>query len=172
MTTGTERPDTAPAPDRSTANRSESDQAAPDCPAPHRSTAVHPVRVYHEARFRGDVETAAAQTGPGFTFRSPFVRSDSPTGHLDGLEGLLGIVTSVDLISEFYAEDRATLVYDVHTASPVGIQHTAEHFRLHDGRITAIDLIFDATPWHALMAAAGPAATRRTTDPATATATA
>ncbi|MFJ5234193.1 hypothetical protein ACIQBJ_30350 [Kitasatospora sp. NPDC088391] len=144
--TGTDRPNTAP--DR-----------------PVRPAADHPVRVYHEARFRGDVDTAAAQTGPGFAFRSPFVRSDSPTGHLDGLDGLLRIVTSVDLISEFYAEDRATLVYDVHTASPVGTQHTAEHFRLRDGRITGIDLIFDATPWHALMAAAGPAATRRPAEP-------
>jgi hypothetical protein len=111
------------------------------------------VRTYHEARFRGDVPTAAAQIGPHFAFRSPFVTSDSPTGHLDGLDGLLGIVTGVELISELYGEDEATLVYDVHTASPVGTQRTAEHFRLADGRITSILLIFDATPWHAIMAA-------------------
>ncbi|WP_433684985.1 hypothetical protein [Nocardia sp. CA-119907] len=30
---------------------------------------------------------------------------------------------------------------------------TAEHFRIQDGRITAIRLIFDATPWQAIMAA-------------------
>ncbi|RKE22920.1 hypothetical protein [Streptomyces sp. TLI_171] len=121
------------------------------------------VRTYHEARFRGDVATAAAQLGPGFRFRSPFLTSDSPTGHLDGLDGLLSIVTAVDLISELYAEDRATLVYDVHTASPAGIQRTAEHFHLHQGRITAITLIFDSAPWQSLMAAAGPAAALRPT---------
>ena len=116
------------------------------------------VRAYHEARFRGDVAAAAAQIGDCFTFRSPFIASDSPTGHLDGIDGLLGIVTGVDLISELYGDDEATLIYDVHTASPAGTQHTAEHFRLHEGRITSIRLLFDAAPWQALMAAAGPTA--------------
>ncbi|MEU4732002.1 nuclear transport factor 2 family protein [Streptomyces sp. NPDC023588] len=115
------------------------------------------VRAYHEARFRGDVSAAAAQIGEGFRFRSPFITSDSPTGHLDGLDGLLGIVTRVELISQLYGETEATLVYDVHTAPAVGItQHTAEHFRLYDGRITSIKLIFDAAPWQAIMSAVGP----------------
>ncbi|MEU7062898.1 hypothetical protein [Streptomyces sp. NPDC046161] len=117
----------------------------------------HTVRTYHEARFRGDVAAAAAQTGEGFLFRSPFITSDSPTGHLDGLDGLLGIVTGIEMISELYGETEATLVYDIHTAPAVGItQRTAEHFRLQDGRITAITLIFDSAPWQAIMAAAGP----------------
>ncbi|GHG62873.1 hypothetical protein [Streptomyces griseocarneus] len=115
------------------------------------------VRAYHEARFRGDVTTAAAQIGEGFSFRSPFITSDSPTGHLDGLDGLLGIVTGVELISELYGKTEATLLYDVHTIPAVGItQHTAEHFQLHDGRITSITLIFDSAPWQAIMSAAGP----------------
>ncbi|MCX5215158.1 hypothetical protein OG689_38860 [Kitasatospora sp. NBC_00240] len=115
------------------------------------------VRTYHEARFRGDVATAAVQIGDGFHFRSPFITSESPTGHLDGLDGLLGVVTRVDLISELYGEAEAVLVYDVHTVPALGItQRTAEHFRLRDGRITAITLIFDSAPWQAVMAAAGP----------------
>ncbi|MET9888290.1 hypothetical protein ABZZ20_35280 [Streptomyces sp. NPDC006430] len=115
------------------------------------------VRAYHEARFRGDVTTAAAQIGEGFRFRSPFIASDNPTGHLDGLDGLLGIVTGVELISELYGETEATLVYNVHTAPTVGItQHTAEHFQLRNGRITSITLVFDSAPWQAIMAAAGP----------------
>ncbi|MFB7512789.1 hypothetical protein [Streptomyces sp. NPDC056144] len=115
------------------------------------------VRDYHEARFRGDITTAAAQIGESFGFRSPFITSDSPTGHLEGLDGLLSIVTGVELISELYGENEATLVYDVHTAPAVGItQHTAEHFRLHEGRITSIRLLFDSAPWQAIMSAAGP----------------
>ncbi len=121
------------------------------------STTRRTVRTYHDARYRGDTATAAAQIGEGFTFRSPFITSDSPLGHLDGLDGFLGIVVEVDLISELYSDSEATLVYNVHTSSPVGIQRTAEHFRLHDGRITAITLIFDSAPWQAIMAAAGPA---------------
>ncbi|WP_063753427.1 nuclear transport factor 2 family protein [Streptomyces sp. NRRL S-87] len=113
------------------------------------------VKAYSEARFRGDVAAAAALTGDGFAFRSPFVTSHSPTGHLDGIEGLLGVVSGVEPISELYGEDEATLVYDLHTVSAVGItQRTAEHFRLRDGRIVAITLIFDSAPWQTLMAAA------------------
>jgi hypothetical protein len=41
----------------------------------------------------------------------------------------------------------------VHTATPVGVQRTAEHFRVRDGKIESITLIFDATPWHPIMAA-------------------
>ncbi|GAA2086488.1 hypothetical protein GCM10009759_07240 [Kitasatospora saccharophila] len=116
------------------------------------------VRAYHDARFGGDVAAAAALIGEGFAFRSPFVASDSPEGHLDGLDGLLGITDRVELISELYGEDEATLLYDLHTVPAVGItQRTAEHFRLRDGRITAITLLFDSAPWQALMAAAGPA---------------
>ncbi|MEU7739947.1 hypothetical protein [Nonomuraea sp. NPDC049158] len=105
------------------------------------------VRGYHEARFRGDVATAAALVGDGFSFRSPLMSSDDATGHLAGITGFVQVVTGVDLISELYGESEATLVYDVHTATPVGTQRTAEHFRLVDGRIAAIMLIFDATPW-------------------------
>ena len=105
------------------------------------------VRAYHEARFRGDVQAAAAQLADEFTFSSPLMRSDSPTGHLATLESFVQIVTGVDMLSELFGEDEATLVYDVHTATPVGTQRTAEHFQLVDGRIVSIMLIFDATPW-------------------------
>ncbi|MGW5343538.1 hypothetical protein [Streptomyces sp. HUAS TT3] len=65
----------------------------------------------------------------------------------------------MELISELYGESEATLVYDLHTVPAVGItQRTAEHFRLRDGRITAIMLIFDSAPGQAIMAAAGPTA--------------
>jgi hypothetical protein len=111
------------------------------------------VQAYHRARFAGDVTTAAAQLAGTFTFRSPLIASTDARGHLDGLAAFVGIVTGVDLISELYGESEATLVYDVHTATPVGTQHTAEHFRLRDGKIEAISLIFDATRWHPLMAA-------------------
>ncbi|MEV4124370.1 hypothetical protein [Nocardia sp. NPDC049707] len=110
------------------------------------------VQAYHRARFRGDIPTAAAQLGQNFSFRSPFIESTSPTGHLAGIEQLIQIIDHIDMVSELYSDTDAVLVYDLHTNSPAGIQHTAEHFRVHDGRIAAIRLIFDATPWQAIMA--------------------
>ncbi|GLW96810.1 nuclear transport factor 2 family protein [Microtetraspora sp. NBRC 16547] len=113
------------------------------------------VRGYHEARFRGDVPAAAAHLAETFAFQSPLMSSADAAGHLSGLPGFLQVVTGVDMISELYGESEATLVYDVHTATPAGTQRTAEHFRLDDGRITSIMLIFDATPWQPMKAMMG-----------------
>jgi hypothetical protein len=110
------------------------------------------VQAYHRARFDGDVTAAAAQLAGTFAFRSPLISSGDARGHLDGLAGFVRVVTGVDMISELYGEAEATLVYDVHTATPVGVQRTAEHFRVRDGKIESITLIFDATPWHPVMA--------------------
>ena len=108
------------------------------------------VRDYHEARFRGDVTTASARLADGFTFQSPLMTGNAEE-HLSGITGFLEIVTGVDLISELYGDTEAILVYDVHTATPVGTQRTAEHFRLRDGGIESITLIFDATAWRPML---------------------
>jgi hypothetical protein len=102
---------------------------------------------YHEARFKADVPAAAALLGEPFRFSSPFITSSDPAGHLAGLKTFVRVVTGVDLISELYGESEATLIYDVHTATPAGSQRTAEHFRLDGGKISEIIMIFDAAPW-------------------------
>ncbi|GAA2564530.1 hypothetical protein GCM10010435_41150 [Winogradskya consettensis] len=113
------------------------------------------VQAYHQARFGGDITTATAQLADTFTFQSPLISSGDAAGHLADLPGFLQVVTGVEMISDLYGESEATLVYDVHTATPVGTQRTAEHFTLRDNRIESITLIFDATRWHSIMAAAG-----------------
>lgn len=50
-----------------------------------------------------------------------------------------------------HGNGEATLVYDVHTATPVGTQRTAEFFRLRAGLIAEIRLIFDASVWRQVM---------------------
>ncbi|RMI34318.1 nuclear transport factor 2 family protein [Nocardia stercoris] len=118
-------------------------------------TTADTVRAYHEARCRADIATAAAQLAEDFSFRSPLIESTDRTGHLAGIEQLVAITRHVELLEEFFAGDSAVLIYDLHTATPVGIQRTAKHFRLRDGRITEIALIFDATGWHEIMRSAG-----------------
>jgi hypothetical protein len=113
------------------------------------------VRAYHDARFRGDIPAAMMHLADRFSFQSPLMSSDDAAGHLAGLPGLLQVVTGVDMISELYGVAEATLVYDMHTALPVGSQRTAEHFRLVDGQITSIMLIFDATLWQPLVSMVG-----------------
>jgi hypothetical protein len=111
------------------------------------------VRAYHAARADGYFAAAATHLAADFTFQSPMLRFDSPSDYLASHAGFQLVVTGLDMISELYGEDQATFVYDLHTATPVGTQRTAEHFRLANGRIASILLIFDASPWRAFVEA-------------------
>jgi SnoaL-like domain len=112
------------------------------------------VRAYHDAYCRGDVPAAGAQLADSFTFSSPIMAFDKPQQHVAALVRFVPFITRVDLISELYGEREATLVYDLHTSLPAGIQRCAEHFRVADGRISSIIIIFDATPWRPVVEAA------------------
>src|SRR5262249_60223356 len=111
-------------------------------------------RAYHSAYCGGDVPAAAALLGDQFSFSSPMMAFDTSQQHVAALIRFVPFITRVDLISELYGDGEATLVYDLHTSLPAGIQRSAEHFRVRDGRIIAITIIFDATPWHAIIEAA------------------
>lgn len=112
------------------------------------------VRAYHDAYRRGDVQTIGTLLAESFAFRSPIMAFDSQRQHLAALVRFVPFVTGVDMISELYGDGEATLVYDLHTSLPPKIQRSAEHFRLVDGRISSIIIIFDATPWRPIIAAA------------------
>jgi hypothetical protein len=112
------------------------------------------VRAYHDAYCRGDVHTAAAQLADSFSFSSPIMAFDSPRQHVAALVRFVPFITRVDMISELYGEGEATLFYDLHTSTPAGIQRSAEHFRITDGRISSIIIVFDATLWRPIIQAA------------------
>lgn len=107
------------------------------------------VRAYHDAWTAGDVDAAAAYLAEGFTsWGSGNMHSASGTAFAESLRHFRQGVTGVDLISELYGDDEATLVYDVHVEG-VGTVRTAEHFRLAGGRIASNILIFDEWPYQA-----------------------
>ncbi len=105
------------------------------------------VSAYHAARTAGDLQAAGVHLAPTFTFQSPLMRFDDPAAYLASHGDFQRMVRGLDMISELYGEGEATLVYDLHTATPAGTQRTAEHFTVADGRIASILLIFDASPW-------------------------
>jgi hypothetical protein len=112
------------------------------------------VRAYHNAYCRADVPAAAALLGDQFSFSSPMMAFDTPEQHTPALVRFIPFITGCDLISELYGDEEATLVYDLHVSLPPATQRCAEHFRVRDGRISTILIIFDATPWHPIIAAA------------------
>jgi hypothetical protein len=61
------------------------------------------------------------------------------------------MLTRVDLLQAFYADDAAALLYDCVTNTPAGTIRTAEFFGLRDGKIASIRLVFDATALRRVM---------------------
>ena len=102
---------------------------------------------YRAACEAGDKQTAAGYLARRFSFESPLVRLDDPDSYLGSQIAFQKVVTRTDLISELYGKGEATLLYDLHAPIPGGRQRTAEHYRLADGKIESILLIFDTTPW-------------------------
>ena len=113
------------------------------------------VRVYHEARTTGDLAAAGTRLAPTFSFQSPMMTMDNPSHYLASLELFQKFVTGLDLISELYGDGEATLIYDVHTVTPVGTQRTAEHFTVQGDLISSIFVIFDASGWRPFFATVG-----------------
>ena len=110
------------------------------------------VRDYFESWTRGDMAGARTRLADDLEFRGPIDRFDSADSFVGALAGFAGMLTRVELVQELYADDEAALLYDCVTASPAGTIRTAEFFRLRDGRIASIRLVFDATELRKLMA--------------------
>jgi hypothetical protein len=114
------------------------------------------VRAYHDAYRQGDVTAAGAQLAESFKFSSPIMAFDTVQQHVAALVRFVPFITDIDMISELYGEGEATLVYDLHTTMPgdAAKQRCVEHFRVSEGRISSIIIIFDATPWRPIIQAA------------------
>ena len=116
------------------------------------------VRAYHNAWTAGDLERAGHTLADEVVNPTPlnyYSQAGQPrAAYLEGLARFSAIATGSVVISELYGENEATLVYDVLT-TPIGKIRTAEHFRLTDGRIASILLIFDATAWREFRAVGG-----------------
>jgi hypothetical protein len=114
------------------------------------------VRAYHAAWTGPDVARAGDFIAEEFQTRAPVGSYDTRATYLAGLANFRNrFVTRVDLLSELYGQDEATLLYDVHTTTPAGTLRTAEHFKLVGGKIASTILVFDATEWKAMLASQG-----------------
>ena len=105
------------------------------------------VRSYHDAWLAGDVDTASTFLADTFTNLTSINNYYSVPDYVAALRQFASVVARLDMISELYGDNEATLVYDVQLATPVGTSRIAEHFRLTDGKISSILTIFDGTAW-------------------------
>ena len=98
---------------------------------------------------------AADLMDEAFSFESPLMRIDDRHAYLQTLRGFQELVKGVRMISELYGPDEASLLYDLDTTTPVGVQRTAEHFRIKEGKIASILVLFDSAPWRPLFEGKG-----------------
>jgi SnoaL-like domain len=113
------------------------------------------VRAFLDARSGGDFAAAATYLAPDFSFESPLMRIEDPSAYLASQAGFHPLITRLVMISELYGKGEATLLFDLESATPVGTQRTAEHFRIAGGKVASIFILFDASEWRALPGAIG-----------------
>ena len=113
------------------------------------STPSQPIEIalaYHRAWTARDMDLA-------MKYVSEDVACDTPQGRLTGAEALrtfmepfAATLSSSQLLAAYGDESSSVLIYD--TANPaVASAPAAELYRVHDGRITALRIVFDRLPF-------------------------
>lgn len=103
------------------------------------------VDAYSNAWMSGDMETARSYLADSLQFRGSIDQFDRADDLMVPLQQLSGMLTGTEILERFYDSDRAALLYDCFTPTPAGTIRTAEFFKLTDGKIAEIRLVFDAT---------------------------
>ena len=96
---------------------------------------------------------AVALMSAGFTFESSLMRFDDRQSYLDRHRAFQKLVRGTTMISELFGSNEAILLYDLDTATPVGMQRTAEHITFAPDGVASVRLLFDASPWRQLIEA-------------------
>lgn len=110
------------------------------------ASAIDIALAYHRAWTSGDMDAA-------LTYVADDVICEAPPGRLTGTAALRGFMgpfagslTRSTLLASFGDDDRALIMYDTENAV-VSSAPAAELYRVRDGRITEIRIIFDRLPF-------------------------
>ncbi|MFJ1457375.1 nuclear transport factor 2 family protein [Nocardia sp. N2S4-5] len=95
-----------------------------------------------EAFGKRDMSAVSALLADDVLFESPRVRITNATDVLAAVTDFAQAVTGVDIIDAFGDDERAVVVYDMHTG-PFGTLRTVDHVVVRDGRIAADTVVFD-----------------------------
>jgi ketosteroid isomerase-like protein len=86
------------------------------------------------------------------SFQGPIDTFSDADSYLASLQQLSGIITGVDKQKVFVDGNDVCVIYDLKTA-PVPSSRTCEWYRLRDGRIASVSVVFDARPFAPLFEA-------------------
>jgi hypothetical protein len=109
------------------------------------------IETYHNAWTTGDFVTARRCLADDLDFKGSIDTFQKADDFINALKGFKGMLRGVGLIKSFFDQNGASLLYDCDTVTPAGILRTAEYFTVAHGKITHIQLVFDASELRKLM---------------------
>lgn len=99
-----------------------------------------------------DFARARALAHDDLSFEGPIDSFSDADAYLASLQQLGQIVTGVDKLKVFVDGDDVCVIYDLKTV-PVPSSRTCEWYRVRDGKIAAVSVVFDARPFAPLFEA-------------------
>jgi SnoaL-like domain len=99
-----------------------------------------------------DFERARSLLDDHVSFEGPIDTFSDADSYIAALRQLSGICTGADKQKVFIDGDDVCVIYDLKTV-PVPSSRTCEWYRVHDGKVAAVTVIFDARPFAALFEA-------------------
>jgi ketosteroid isomerase-like protein len=117
--------------------------------------AIDIVHAYYDSWKRGiqsfDATTVRSLFASDLVYEGPIVeRRIGFDAFLPGLTRFVQSVRSFSLIQELQGEGEAAVLYDCDLTLPAGKHRFAEFFRVRDGKITELRLLYDATEYRKL----------------------
>jgi ketosteroid isomerase-like protein len=96
-----------------------------------------------------DFQRARGLLHDDLAFEGPIDTFGDADSYVASLQQLAGIVTGADKRKVFVDGDDVCVIYDLHTA-PVPSARTCEWYRVRDGKIASVSVVFDARPFAAM----------------------
>jgi hypothetical protein len=112
------------------------------------------VERYQAALAKGDLQTARGLLADDLRFEGPFDTFGTADDYWKAIQGLWGIVESVDVRHMSSAGDQTVVLYDMVTKTPAGTQLVCEWYGVAGGKVRWIRALFDSAPFAFLRAGA------------------
>lgn len=106
---------------------------------------------YFDAWTSGDFETARSLVHDDLDFRGPFESFDHADDFFESLRRVGGGLLERAEKQKVFADDHdVCVIYDFVAKQPVGSSPTVEWYRVRNGKIAEIRIVFDTRPFAAL----------------------
>ena len=99
-----------------------------------------------------DFDRARALVHDDVSFEGPIDSFSDADSYLASLRQLAHIVTGADKQKVFVDGDDVCVIYDLKTV-PVPSSRTCEWYRIREGKVAAVSVVFDARPFASLFGA-------------------